>query len=54
LQEAQVKSIFAKGKASNTEHRLVPRKVQFDWHNTAIDWIAESTVCQPFYQSKSI
>ena len=41
---SKVKSIFAKGKASNTENRLVPRKVQFDWEKTPLDWIPN----QPF------
>lgn len=40
----KIKSVFAKGKASNTEHHLVPRKVQFDWENTPLDWIPN----QPF------
>lgn len=30
--------------ASNTDHHLIPRKVQFDWSETALDWIPD----QPF------
>lgn len=39
-------SVFKKATkpASHTQDRLVPRKVKFDWHNTAIDWLPN----QPF------
>ena len=34
-------SIFKRGKspASNTQGRLVPRKVEFDWSQTPLEWI---------------
>lgn len=34
-----VASLFRKPPASNTQQRLIPRKVQFDWSETPLEWI---------------